>query len=62
MKVIYLKDDIEEFRENLNIRSSIPKISQTLLELIKINDQLSISARSLIARNLNSLLKGCFKV
>jgi hypothetical protein len=34
MKVIYLKDDIEEFRETLNILGVIPKISQTLMEII----------------------------
>jgi hypothetical protein len=37
MKVIYLKDDIEEFRESLNIRANIPRIAKTLMETVQIS-------------------------
>ena len=60
MKVIYLKDHVEEFREHLSIRHSVPKICQTLLELLNL-EPLTNETRSLLARNLKGFIDGCFK-
>ena len=49
MKVIYLKDDIEDFRDSLNIRVNIPRVAQTLMEIVQISEQVSPKARCLIA-------------
>ena len=62
MKVIYLKDDIEDFRDTLNIRMNIPRIAQTLMEIVKISEQVSPGARNLIAKSIRGLIERCFKL
>jgi hypothetical protein len=62
MKVIYLKDDIEDFRDSLNIRVNIPRIAQTLMEIVQISEQVSPGARSLIAKSIRGLIERCFKI
>ena len=61
MKVIYLKDDIEDFRDTLNIRVNIPRIAQTLMEIVQISEQVRPSARSLIGKSIRGLIERCFK-
>ena len=61
MKVMYLKDDIEDFRDSLNIRSNIPRIAKTLMEIVQISELVSPGARSLIASSIRGLIERCFK-
>ena len=62
MKVIYLKDDIEDFRDILNIRATIPRIAQTLMEIVQISEHVSPGARTLIAKSIRGLLERCFNL
>jgi hypothetical protein len=61
MKVMYLKDDIDDFRDSLNIRSNIPRIAKTLMEIVQISEQVSPAARSLIASSIRGLIERCFE-
>jgi hypothetical protein len=62
MKVVYLKDDIEDFRDTLKIRVNIPRIAQTLMEIVQISEHVSPGTRSLIAKSIRGLLVRCFKL
>ena len=61
MKVIYLKDDIEDFRDSLNIRANIPRIAKTLMEIVQISELASPGLRSLIASSIRGLIERCLK-
>jgi len=61
MKVIYLKDDIEDFRDTLNFRVNIPRIAKTLMEIVQISELVSPAARKLIASSIRGLIERCFK-